>query len=56
MAPQAVVQTLFLIGETVGPALVGLYVFAAREALDRLEQCYFVLGLGGGLLAALGFS
>jgi hypothetical protein len=56
MAPQTVVQPLSLVSEMVGPALVGLYVFAAREALDRLEQCYFVLGLGGGLLVALSFS
>jgi hypothetical protein len=56
MAPQTVVQPLFLVGEMVGPALVGLYVFAEREALDRIEQCYFVLGLGGGLLVALSFS
>ena len=56
LAPQTVVQPLFLVGEMVAPALVGLYVFAEREALDRIEQYYFVLGLGGGLLVALSFS
>jgi hypothetical protein len=39
MAPQAVVQPMFIVGEMVGPALIGLYVFAEREALDRIEQC-----------------
>jgi hypothetical protein len=51
-----VVQPLFLVGEMVAPALIGLYVFAEREALDRHEQLYFVAGLAGGLLVALSFS
>ena len=55
-APQTVVQPLFLVGEMIAPALIGLYVFAEREALDRHEQCYFAAGLGGGLLVALSFS
>ena len=56
LAPQTIVQPLFLVGEMIAPALIGLYVFAEREALDRPEQLYFVLGLGGGLLVALSFS
>jgi hypothetical protein len=56
LAPQTVVQPLFLVGEMVAPALIGLYVFAEREALDRHEQLYFVAGLSGGLLVALSFS
>jgi hypothetical protein len=56
LAPQTVVQPLFLVGEMVAAALVELYVFAEREALDRIEQCYFVLGLGGGLFVTLSFS
>jgi hypothetical protein len=53
LAPQTVVQPLFLVGEMVAPALLGLYVFAEREALDRWEYLYFGLGLAGGLVVAL---
>ena len=56
LAPQTVVQPLFLVGEMIAPALIGLYVFGERQALDRQEQGYFVLGLAGGLLVALSFS
>jgi hypothetical protein len=56
LAPQTVVQPLFLVGEMIAPALIGLYVFAERQALDRQERLYFVLGLAGGLLVALSFS
>ena len=55
LAPQTVVQPLFLVGEMVSPALLGLYVFAEREALDRWECVYFGLGLAGGLVVALSF-
>jgi hypothetical protein len=47
LAPQTIVQPLFLVAEMVGPALIGLYVFGEREALDRSEQLYFILRLGG---------
>ena len=40
----------------IAPALIGLYVFAEREALERQERLYFGLGLAGGLLVALSFS
>ncbi len=56
LAPQTVVQPLFLVGEMIAPALIGLYVFAEREALDRYEQLLFAAGLAGGLLVALSFS
>jgi hypothetical protein len=56
LAPQTVVQPLFLVGEMVAPALIGLYVFAEREALDRYEQGAFAAGLAGGLLVALSFA
>src|SRR5919199_5905086 len=56
LAPQTVVQPLFLVGEMIVPALIGLYVFGERQALDRQERLYFVLGLAGGLLVALSFS
>jgi len=56
LAPQTVVQPLFLVGEMIAPALIGLYVFGERQALDRQERRYFVLGLAGGLLVALSFS
>ena len=56
LAPQTVVQPLFLVGEMIAPALIGLYIFGERQALDRQERLYFVLGLAGGLLVALSFS
>jgi hypothetical protein len=56
LAPQTVVQPLFLVSEMVAPALIGLYVFAERQALDRREQLYFAVGLGGGLLVAVSFA
>jgi hypothetical protein len=56
LAPQTVIQPLFLVGEMIAPALIGLYVFAERQALDRPECLYFALGLAGGFLVALSFS
>jgi hypothetical protein len=56
LAPQTIVQPLFLVGEMVGPALIGLYVFGERETLARHDRLYFALGLGRGLLVALSFS
>jgi hypothetical protein len=56
LAPQTIVQPLFLVAEMIAPALIGLYVFAEREALDRQEQLYFAVGLLGGVLVALSFS
>jgi hypothetical protein len=56
LAPQTIVQPLFLVGEMVGPALIGLYVFGERDTLARHDQLYFALGLAGGLLVALSFS
>jgi len=56
LAPQTVVQPLFLVSEMVGPALIGLYVFGERETLARRDHAYFALGLAGGLLVALSFS
>jgi hypothetical protein len=56
LAPQTVVQPLFLVGEMVGPALVGLYVFGERQVLERQEHLYFAVGLVGGVLVALSFS
>jgi hypothetical protein len=55
MAPQTIVQPLFLVGEMVGPALIGLYMFGEREALARHDLLYFTIGLAGGLLVALSF-
>jgi hypothetical protein len=37
-------------------ALLGLYVFAERNALDRWEYLYFELGLAGGLVVVLSFT
>jgi hypothetical protein len=56
LAPQTIVQPLFLVGEMVGPALIGLYVFGERETLARHDQAYFALGLAGGLVVALSFG
>jgi hypothetical protein len=56
LAPQTVVQPLFLVGEMMAPALLGLYVFAERNGLDRWEYLYFGLGLAGGLVVALSFA
>jgi hypothetical protein len=56
LAPQTIVQPLFLVGEMAGPALIGLYVFGERDTLARHDQLYFALGLAGGLLVALSFS
>jgi hypothetical protein len=50
-----VVQPLFLVGEMVAPALLGLYVFAEREAFDRWGYLSCGLGLASGLVVALSF-
>ena len=55
LAPQTVVQPLFLLGEMVAPALLGLYVFAEREAFDRWEYLSCGLGLASGLVVVLSF-
>jgi hypothetical protein len=56
LAPQTIVQPLFLVGEMIGPALIGLYVFGEREALAQRDQLLFAVGLAGGLMVALSFS
>jgi hypothetical protein len=47
LAPQTVVQPLFLVSEMVGPALIGLYVFGERETLARRDQAFSPLGSPG---------
>jgi hypothetical protein len=37
-------------------AVIGLYIFTERDALDRQEQRYFTVGHAGGLSVALSFS
>jgi len=56
LAPQTIIQPLFLVGEMVGPALIGLSVFGEREALARSDQLLFAIRLAGGILVALSFS
>jgi hypothetical protein len=51
-----VVQPLFLVGEMIGPAFIGLYVFAERDARKWPEQRYFAVELVRGGLVALSFS
>ncbi len=55
MAPQNVVQPLFLVGEMIVPTLIGLYVFSERKGLVMKEKIYFALAIVGGLLVAFSF-
>jgi hypothetical protein len=56
LAPQTITQPLFLVGEMVGPGLIGRYVSGEGDTLARRDQLYFAIGLAGGLLVALSFS
>jgi hypothetical protein len=56
LAPRTVVQPRVLVGETTAPAVIGPYVFAERDALDRRERRYSTVGNAGGLSVALSFS
>lgn len=52
LAPQNIVQPLFLVGEMVVPALIGLSLFSERKGLTMKEKLYFALAIAGGLLVA----
>jgi len=56
LAPLNVVQPLFLVGEMVGPSLVGLYIYKEAKNLDRTEKLLFLLGIAGGTIVALSFG
>jgi hypothetical protein len=55
LAPQTVVQPLYLIGEMALPTAIGLFAFGERKHLDAAQKVYFALALVGGTIIALGF-
>ncbi len=55
LAPQVIVQPIFLVGEMIIPALMGLFIFHERKHFDLTEWFYFAIGFTGALLVASGF-
>lgn len=53
-APLVIVQPIFLTGEMIIPALIGLYFFKERKDLDKAERWYFAIGITGGVLLFAG--
>ncbi|MDO8584832.1 MAG: hypothetical protein Q7R85_01785 [bacterium] len=49
-APLVIVQPIFLTGEMIIPALIGLYFFKEKKDLDKAERWYFAIGITGGIL------
>jgi len=55
LAPQTIVQPLFLVGEMVLPALIGLYIFGEIKGFDIKQKALLALGLAGGIIVAVNF-
>lgn len=53
LAPQVVVQPVFLVGESVLPALAGLLIFRERKGFGGKEWLYLILGFVGICLISL---
>lgn len=56
LAPIAVLQPIYQVGEMVIPTIVGLVIFKETKQLTRIEKLLFVLGIEGGLMIALSFG
>jgi hypothetical protein len=54
LAPQTMIQPIYLLGEMIIPALVGLWYFKEGKGLLLREWAYFGIGLAGGTLIFLG--
>lgn len=55
LAPVTIVQPLFLAGEMVIPALVGLIIFRERKGVTKAEMLLFGAAFAGGIILALSF-
>lgn len=55
LAPQLIVQPVFLIGEAVVPAIVGWIVFKEKNTFDKAQWGYSAIGLLGVIMIAFGF-
>lgn len=56
LAPQVVVQPLYLVAEMIVPTLVGLYLFGEHRHLDGNERLFFLMGIAGGIVVAVSFG
>jgi len=54
--PLNIAQPIFLVGEMVLPAFIGLYIFHERNKLTLLEKLLFALGLIGSVIIACNFQ
>ncbi len=55
VAPLTVSQPIFLVGEMILPAFLGLYYFKEIKKLDLKEKLIFSVGIVGGLIVILSF-
>ncbi len=55
-APLIVAQPLFLVGEMIVPALIGLYFFKEIKELDYRQKIFFGMGILGGTIISFSFG
>lgn len=55
-APQIVVQPLYLVGEMIVPAIIGLFAFKERQEYEATDWTLLVISLLGGVLIAISFK
>lgn len=55
VTPLTIAQPIFLVGEMIIPALIGLYYFKEIKELDQIEIFLFGLGILGGIVIAFNY-
>lgn len=55
-APLIITQPLFLVGEMIIPALLGLYFFKEIKELDYVQKILFGMGILGGTIISFSFG
>jgi hypothetical protein len=55
LAPQTVVQPIYLVAQVVVPTFIGLYFFGEAKTLSKAEWLFFGIGLSGSVFIVAGF-
>ena len=55
LAPQTLVQPIFLVAEATIPTVIGLTIFKERSTFDRAQWCFAALGMLGVILIAFSY-
>ncbi len=56
LTPLIVVQPLYLVGEMVVPAIIGLFIFNEKKEYSPKDWILMALGIAGGLVIAMNFK